>query len=141
MSDPLVESIQYDGLPMRMATTKVVIAQLRMSHTHIDKVYKESVGKEERKTITVYAQNNSRAIKRKSASSTGDKIMTAGHLVFRKKDLDDAGIILRTGDYIIELAGAKVNFEIVEIRPESILGGKQRLIYADYMAAKERSSV
>ena len=141
MSDPLSSSINYDSLPMRMALTKVVISQLRMSHTHVDKVYKESVGKENRKNVTLYAQNNSNVIKRKSASSTGDKIMTAGHLVFKKKDLEDAGVKLRTGDYIIELAGDKVNFEIVEIRPESILGGSNRLLYADYMAAKERSSV
>jgi len=141
MSDPLVSSIDYDALPMRMALAKIKIAQLRMSHTHVDRVYGEAVGKEERKTVTVYGQNNSAAIKRKTATSTGDRINTAGHLVFKKKDLDDAGVVLRTGDYIIEIAGAKVNFEIVEVRPESILGGKQRLIYADYMAAKERSSV
>ena len=129
------------NLPMQMNLVKIKVAQVRISHTYVDKVYKEAVGKENRKQVEFYAQNNSGIQNRKQASATGDKIRTAGHLVAKRKDLEEKSIELKRGDYIVEIAGDKVNFEIVEVRPESPLGGKPLLTYIDYMAAKERSSV
>jgi len=65
-------------------------------------------------------------------SRTGDIGGSSGHFVFRKTDLDDAGITLTKGDRVTSIAGVTVELEITEVRHESPLRGAFLLTYADF---------
>lgn len=131
----------YDGLPMRMNFVEVKITQVRLTHTTVDPVYREAVGKESRKPLTIQAQN--KIIKQSSQypSRSGDETVAFGHLVFRKKDLEEQNVVLKRGDKVVEIDGDKVDYDIVEIRNESALAGGNLLTFATYGVAKERSSI
>lgn len=127
-------------LPLRMNLVEIKIAQLRMSHTTIDSVYKEVVGKESRKTVILEGQDKRFRQSQLRAKLGGDETVTAGHLVFKKDYLDNMDVHLRKGDRILEIAGEPVNYDIEEVRYESPLRGKNLLVYVEYREPKERSS-
>lgn len=72
----------------------------------------------------------------KVVALTGDPGNTAGHLTFRKVDLDKSGIILAKGDKIKKIAGVSVDYKIVEVRPSGHLRRKANLLLA-FFASNE----
>jgi len=131
----------YDDLPMMMNLVEVKIARVRLTHTTVDPVYKEVVGKEERNTVTLQAQNKTIMESYQYPSASGDETNTSGHLVFKKKYLEEMNVSLKKGDKVVSIAGDTVDYDIIEVRSESALGGNNLLIFAVYGRAKERSSV
>ena len=73
-------------------------------------------------------------------AKAGDETNTLGHLVFRKKYLEEMNVTIKKGDRITEIAGGTVNYDITEVRNESALGGSNLLVFAVYGRAKERAS-
>jgi len=132
---------QYGNLPLRMSLVKVKISQLQINHTYIDPVFKEAGGRESYKEVELEAQNNVNTMYRRTPSRTGDEVFSMGHLVFRKTYLKEKGVTIKRHDKITEIDGDKVNYDIVEIRNESALGGHNLLTFAEYRDAKERASV
>lgn len=74
----------------------------------------------------------------RAPSRTGDATDSAGHLVFRASDLDDAGVVVKKGDRVISIAGRGCDYLVREVRPESLLGGKFLLLYVELEENKER---
>jgi hypothetical protein len=138
-----------------MNEVSIVISPLDGDKTVLDPDYREPVGpKRFASDITLLGQVNygSKKFKRKTASSTGDKQETLGHLVFSVAYLKKEGIVeevggtlacsVRTGDHIASIAGVACDHEIVEVRPESPLRGGFLLLYMDFTHPQEaRSSV
>jgi len=100
--------------------------------------------------IEVEAQVNrgSKMARRLERQYSGDGQNAAGHLVFTVDWLTDAGLTLRVGDRIVGIAyrvdgsGAvleweDVQYEVIDVRPESPLRGGMRLVYAVFAEVKE----
>ena len=131
----------YKGLPLRMNTVRVKIQLVRMDHTPVDSVYKEVVGKENTRLLTIQAQNKMSIQSHLNPSMEGDITVSAGRLVFRRKDLDKHNIKIRKGDKIVEIDQVPVEFDVLEVQYNSALGGSNLLIFVIYGTAKERKSI
>ena len=85
--------------------------------------------------------------KERSMALSGDAEGVEGHCVFRICDLIDAGLAtlagtiitfnIKKGDRIVKLGQRSVNFEIIEVRPESPLGGDFTLVYVLFSRLSE----
>jgi len=138
------------NLPRRMATMRIVIAQLDIVKTVKDPDFREPVGAKHSETQIVLEGQVNLAGKKKffvqAPSRTGDTEPTKGHLVFRKKYLDDLGITLKKGDRVVEVGPESgpttVDCDIDEVRPESPLRGDFLLIYVGFTwDERERGSL
>jgi len=123
-------------LPERMNTVEIVVRKLSKDRTHWDRDFEEPVTKKDRSAeVTLHGQVNlgraGAAFARRSPSLTGDRVESDGHLVFRKADLDAAGVTLAKGDRVVRIASEDVDFLLTEVRPESPLRGGFLLVYAE----------
>jgi len=128
--------------PERMNTVEIVVRKLSKDRTHWDADFEEPVTKKDRtEEVTLAGQVNlgraGAAFERRSRSLTGDRAESDGHLVFRKADLDAAGVTLEKGDRVIRVAGEAVDFLLTEVRPESPLRGGFLLVYAEFEHNRE----
>jgi hypothetical protein len=128
--------------PERMNTVEIVVRKLAKNRTHWDSDFEEPITKKDRSVeIFLRGQVNlgraGSAFERRSPSLTGDRAESDGHLVFRKADLDAAGVTLAKGDRVIRIAGEAVDFLLTEVRPESPLGGGFLLVYAEFEHNRE----
>jgi len=123
-----------------MNPVRIVIKQLDTTETVKDPDFREPVGvKHHDDDLVLQGQVNLAAKKTyfvSTPSRTGDMEPTKGHLVFRKRYLDDLGVTLRKGDTIVEVGPASnptpINCGIEDVRPESPLRGDFLLIYVDF---------
>lgn len=138
------------NMPFRMNTMRIVIAQLDTVKTVKDPDFREPVGVKHTETQIVLEGQVNLADKAKfffqAPSRTGDTEPTKGHLVFRKKYLDDLGVTLKKGDRIVEVGPESgptpVDCNINEVRPESPLRGDFLLIYVRFTwDVRERGSL
>jgi len=138
------------NLPFKMNEMRIVIAQLDIVKTVKDPDFREPVGVKRIETqVVLQGQVNLAKDKRlfmMEPSRTGDMEPTKGHLVFRKKYLDDLGVGLKKGDRIVEVGPTSgpttIDAIIDEVRPESPLRGDFLLIYVDFKwDEKERGSL
>lgn len=136
--------------PKRWNPVDIKIQRLDVPNTFIDDDFREPVSKKKRfTTITLRGQVNfgDRAftVEERSRAAPGDEDVTKAHVVFRRKDLVDAGLWdnaapednLKKGDKIIEIAGESFDLIFSEIRPESPLRGKFLLIYGEFEHERE----
>ena len=64
---------------------------------------------------------------KQTAALTGDPASAAGHLTFRSKDLELAGIVLKKGDLVKKIEDHFVDFKVIEARPTAHLRGNSWL--------------
>jgi hypothetical protein len=129
-------------LPARLNTVEIVVRKLSKDRTHWDPDFEEPIGTKDRsEEVVLQGQVNlgkpGSAFERRSPSLTGDRAESDGHLVFRKADLDAAGVTLAKGDRVVRVAGEAVDFLLAEVRPESPLGGAFLLVYAEFTHNRE----
>lgn len=62
-----------------------------------------------------------------------DDPVTTGHLTFRVKDLNRAGITIARGDKIVSISGNPVDLFIIEPKPRGHYKGGPTLIFAEFM--------
>ena len=132
------------GRPTRMNLVDVVIKQIDFAKTHKDEDFREGRGViRYQQPITLRAQVNYGDVKyhfkQRDPSFTGDQDKTAGHLVFKVTYLENLGITLNKGDFVVSVAGVPMNLVIRELRYESSLRGKFLLLYA-VMETRRRSN-
>lgn len=128
------------ALPLRLNLIRVVIEQLNTTTTVEDPDFREAVGTKKYASQVVLEGQVNLASKPKyfmqAPSRTGDMEPTMGHLVFRKRDLDAAGVTLVKGDRVVEVGPVAtptpIDSKLVEVRPESPLRGDFLLIYAEF---------
>lgn len=124
------------GFPIRMNPVWVEIAQLNKASTQWDSDYKEPVGGQHDydSVIQVKCQVNlgSKEFKRRERTERGEGQPTFGHLVFKKEYWDRLGLTIKKGDRVKKIAEHDVDFEIMEVRPESPLRGKTLLYYVEF---------
>lgn len=129
-------------LPSRMNTVEIVLRKLGSDRTHWDPDFEEPLTKKNRtEEVVLHGQVNlgrsGSAFDRRRPSLTGDRAESDGHLVFRKADIEAAGVTLRKGDRVVRVAGEEVDFLLTEVRPESPLGGEFLLVYAEFEENRE----
>jgi len=129
---------------------RIIIDQLDTSRTVKDTDFREQVGGKIHTTrLTLSGQVNLAQKKMyfvATPSRTGDQQETKGHLVFIKKELDDAGVTLKKGDTIVEVGPeanpTPINCDIDSVRPESPWRGDFLLLYVDFeWDVEERGSL
>ncbi len=133
-------------LPACMNMVEIDISQIApVVEQKVDSIFREPVSKKKRETvITVEGQVNygSKKKEARDITQTGDRENSFGWLVFRKCDLEDAGIFLKKGDRILRIASQVVDHLIDEVRPESVLEGDFLLLYAMFtINREERESI
>lgn len=136
--------------PFRMNLMRIKIAQLDIPATIKDPDFREPIGRQQHYTpIELQGQVNLATKPRyfeNAPSRTGDMEPTRGRLVFRKRDLDTAGVTLKKGDVIVEVGPATsptpIDCKIEEVRPESPLRGDFLLIVVEFAwNQRERGSI
>jgi hypothetical protein len=129
------------GLPVRMNLVRIVIEQLNTTATVKDADFREPVGVKKYNTTQLVLEGQVNLAAKKTffvqtPSRTGDTEPTMGHLVFKKKYIDDLGVVLKKGDVIIEVGPAAnptpIDCKIHDVRPESPLRGDFLLLYVDF---------
>lgn len=135
----------YPSLPIRMNEVPVIIAIRTTDASKLDRHYKQRTSSKGNlntyKEKPVSCQNNRRTADRKLANRTGDEVPTVGHLVFKRVYYDSLGFKIRKGDRVVKIEDEEVNYEITEVRSESALGGRQKLVFVHYGGAPERQSI
>ncbi len=131
--------------PARMNLVEIVLRPLAKDATAWDEDFREPIGaKATAADVTLQGQVNfgSKQFHGRDRTATGDREPSAGHVVFRKTDLDAAGGRLAKGDRVVRIAGEAVDFVITEVRPESPMRGEFLLVYAEFTHdVEERESV
>jgi hypothetical protein len=131
--------------PARMNLVEIGLRPLARDATAWDEDFREPLtAKATAAEVTLRGQVNlgSKQFHGRDRTATGDREPSAGHLVFRKADLDAAGVRPGKGDRVVRIAGEAVDFVITEVRPESPLRGEFRLVYAEFTHdVEERESV
>lgn len=130
-------------LPAVLNPVDIVVDQRSVATTAIDPDFDEPLGAAARgASITLRGQVNygsaSGHHERLVRSRTGDEAASSGHLLFRKKDLDDAGVTIGKGDRVSSIAGVSVDLEIIEVRHQAPLRGVFLLTMCPF---RERSDV
>ena len=120
-------------IPCLMNYVSVTIKQLNKSLGLIDPDYRDVAQKTYGIPFTVNAQINYFKVQRQEMSWTGDRDVSEGRIVFRAKDLEDAGIELQKGDIITSIAGEVFNYKIVEERYHGFVFGGANLLHYDFM--------
>lgn len=121
--------------PFRLNLVEIVLRPLAKADTAWDPDFREPLGaKATGKEVTLLGQVNlgSKQLRERDRTATGDREPSEGHLVFRRMDVEAAGIAVKKGDRVVRVAGEPVDFVITEVRPESPLAGKFLLVYAEF---------
>lgn len=129
--------------PVRMNLVEVVVRKLSKDRTGWDPDFEEPLGPKDRTgEVVLRGQVNfgsaGAAFERRSRSLTGDRAESDGRLVFRKTDLDAAGVTIEKGDQVVRIAGLPADMLVAEVRPESPLGGAFLLFYAELEHNREQ---
>jgi len=131
---------------MLMNMVRIVIEQIDTTKTVKDPDFREQVGVKFRTTRKVLSGQVNLARKKQyfqtDRTRTGDREPTTGHVLFRKADLDNAGVILRKGDMVVEVGPESnptpMNTILTQVRPESPLRGDFLLIYCEFELDSEK---
>ena len=107
--------------------------------TQIDSIFDEPIAVEMRESsCTVQGQIRNDLDDRLKRTRTGDGSDSAGHVLFRKSDLDDAGVTLKKGDRITKIAGVDFDVVIIEVTYKAPLRGVFLLVQCPFV---ERTAV
>jgi len=132
-------------LPFRINPVEIKIRHFDTVATVIDEDFREELsGKVFESETTIKGQVNFRGKDLRNLTPTmgGDAEATSGYFVFKKSDLDDAGVALKKGDRITEIANEPMDIELTQIRFESPLRdpngiGEFLLVYAEFEELRE----
>lgn len=123
------------SLPSRMNLVDIKIRQLiKPDEEFIDDDFIEPVhGRRFEEEVTVKGQPNfsKKRFQELTPSGVGDISVSRVYIIFKEEELKKADLSLKKGDRIVSVAGRDCLMEIVEIRPESPIGGKFKLIFAE----------
>ena len=130
------------GMPCKMNMVDIVIKQLNKTETILDEDFREAkYPNKYSPEITLRGQVNfsktEYRLNKRFPTLTGDKNPTFGHVLFRVRDLERAGVTLQKGDIIVSTAGISLGTPIMELRYESPLNGRFLLLYAEFERRKE----
>lgn len=145
-------------LPALLNEVTIKFQQLDRPGALLDPDFNEPIGGDifVETIIETVGQVNLRGgpFRRRANTLTGDEEDVRGHVVLRLSELVDKGLAtddpeitfsLRKGDRVVQLASQIVNFEIVEIRPESPLDSLDEdalLVFIEFIEpAEERRGV
>ena len=139
--------------PVNINELEITFQRLNRTTISLDPDFGEPIGDDLRfvTTTTMIGQANFAGgpIGRRLTSLSGDSEPADGHVVIRFEDMVAAGLansgldptfVLSKGDRIIQVASQVVDFEIIEIRPESPLetcDADALLIYIDFVQGRE----
>lgn len=124
--------------PIRMNLMRVVIRQLQVAKLVADPDFDESstpksYGTPAGGTLVLDGQITLGQYKEQSPSMSGDRRRIAGHLCFGAAYLEKLGVVLRSGDIIVSVAGKPFDAVITTVRPKAQLGGEFLLIIANFV--------
>lgn len=121
------------ALPNLLFPVDVTLSPIDTSATEYDRRAREPVLQVARAaSVTLEAQVVWNSVGRASPNRGGIQEKSAGYLVFRQVDLDDAGYVPARGDRITSIPGYSGAWFFVSFEPAATRGGAPTLLIANF---------